>query len=107
MHKFHILVAGFNLFCLFLFTFSLLFSMYFNLPKGTLQFPLIVGMMGGYFANFLALGITVLLSLVLLAKFIQNKHKDFIKEHKLGLFNGIFVVFFWIIMSWIGKIPIS
>jgi hypothetical protein len=99
MHPFYIILSVLNLVCLFSFT------ALFLLPEDSpTEFLAIFAVLGGTFANL----IVVIVSLILLPRFIKNyihkTHKDFLSTHWLGLFNGAFVIVFWFIAVFIVEI---
>ena len=49
----------------------------------------------GYFANLLAVVITLALLIVLGVRAVQGQGKGYLSRHWLGFFNGSFVVAFW------------
>ncbi len=83
MHPFHIFLSVFNLCCA-----TLLMSD----KTYIVEFAFI----GEIIGNSLAV-ITLFLLLPLLSmRFYNRAHHQFLKQHSLGLFNGVFIILFWI-----------
>ena len=90
MRPVHIVVSVMNLFCGFAFALLLL------LPResllATFAAPAVVG---GYFANLLALIVAAALLLVLVVRAIGGQGVAYVRQQWLGFFNGFVVLAFW------------
>ena len=90
MHPVHIAVSILNLVC------GAAAVLLFVLPKETTLHTLAAfAVVGGYFANILAVAITLALVIVLAVRTARGQGRAYLSKQWLGLFNGSFVVIFW------------
>jgi hypothetical protein len=61
---------------------------------------------GGYFANVLAVSVSVavVIGILLVVRTVKGEVRPFLNKHWLGLFNGLFVIAFWTVLFGIGRL---
>jgi hypothetical protein len=99
MHRFHIAVSVVNIVAGL--SFALLL---WARPEN--EHPVWAGfsVVGGYFANVLAVSVAVVIGILLVVRTVKGEVRPFLNKHWLGLFNGLFVIAFWTVLFGIGRL---
>ena len=93
MHPVHIFISVTNLIC----GFAMIIAL--SLAPEPSPFLMGVGVFGGYIMNAVAVLITIMLSVLFAYHYLNKNHKKMLHRHWLGLFNGTFVVTFWLFIT--------
>lgn len=99
MHRFHFIVSVVNIVA----GFSLALLLRVR-PEGEHPTWAAVTVVGGYSANVLAVLVAVVVGILLVVRAVKGEARPFLNKHWLGLFNGLFVIAFWIVLFGIGRL---
>lgn len=99
MHRFHIVVSAVNIVA----GLSLALLLWVG-PEGEHPAWAAFSVVGGYFANALAVLISLIVGILLVVRTVKGDARSFLKRHWLGLLNGLFVIWFWTVLFGIGRL---
>lgn len=99
MHPFHIFISIWNLIC----GFALILLFAFGEYTEFTEWLAAISIAPGYFANLLAVFISLVLCVFGLIHLAKGSVKAFVQTNWLGLFNGAFVVLFWASLFWYSQ----
>ena len=99
MHRFHIVVSAVNIVA----GLSLALLLWVR-PEGEHPAWAAFTVVGGYFANALAVLVLLIVGVLLVVRSVNGDARSFLNRHWLGLLNGLFVIGFWIALFGIGRL---